>query len=230
MKLKIQLLKWRREEMLESNNHLWSRNLVRMSDQALLYNTCLSQADLDSLIEEIRSTSYIDEVESGEQPREESDLWNIIVPVKETLKDTSSLDSLIKHAGNKAAAIVVADDKTKKSVLVIHLVDGAKKDELKVVPKDVIEICSNLIAGNMDLYGVSLFRFVWESSYLLLFLLSYSYSYSYSSSSPCQKEQTFSIQEGKASHGFFKPFFEECCTNEPRVSPLKLIIDQLQEM
>lgn len=148
------------KEMLESKIHLKQEEAAAeaayMSDQVPLYNTCLSQVELDSLIGEIRSTSYIDEIESGEQPREGSDLWNIIVPVKEASKDDSSFDSLIKHAGSKTTAIVIANDKTQKSVLVIQVENGAKKDELKVVPKDVIEICSNLMAGNLDLSGVSL--------------------------------------------------------------------------
>jgi hypothetical protein len=125
-----------------------------MGDEIPLYNTCLSQADLDLLMEGIRSTSYIDEIESGEQSRQESDLWNAVLPVKEIPKDTS-IASLIKDAGSKAA-LVIANDKQKKSVLVVQIKDGAKVDEYRVVPKDVIEVCCSLRASSMNLSEVSI--------------------------------------------------------------------------
>ncbi|UZJ56752.1 hypothetical protein CBS101457_006072 [Exobasidium rhododendri] len=120
-----------------------------MGGEIPLFNVGLSQAELDSLMEEIRSSSYIDEVESGEVPRTESGLWNTVLPVEERPHDTS-MPSLIKAAKGKAA-LVVADGKLGKSVLVVQIKDGAKVDELKVAPKDVIEVCSNLAIASMDL-------------------------------------------------------------------------------
>lgn len=127
--------------------------LLDMGDEVPLYNLCLSQDEFDSLMKEIRSTSYIDEVDSGEQAREESTLWNTVLPVKDVPED-ATVDSVIKQAGSKPTALVIANDKSAKSLLVIQLKNGAKVDELKVVPKDVIEICCNLSAANMDLSEV----------------------------------------------------------------------------
>jgi hypothetical protein len=125
-----------------------------MEDEIPLYNASLSQSEFDLLLEEIRSSSYIDEVESGEVPRNESDLWNAVLPAQEIPGDTS-LPSLIKHAGEKKRVLAVANDKSGKSVLVIQLKNGEKVDELKVAPKDVIEVCSNLAVASMDLSEVS---------------------------------------------------------------------------
>lgn len=126
-----------------------------MGDRVPLYNLCLSDADLLSLIEEIRSSSYIDEVESGEGPREESFLYTLIQPVKENPKDTS-INSLIREAGEDAATLIVVNDEKKDSVLVVQLAKGIKVDEMKVAPKDVLEVCHNLLASDkMDLSEVS---------------------------------------------------------------------------
>jgi hypothetical protein len=126
-----------------------------MSGKVPLYNLCLSQAEVTSLIEEIRSSSYIDEVGSGEEPREDSSLYNLIFPVKNNPEDTS-IDSLIKDAGDKVAALIVVNEKSLNSVLIVELTNGAKVDEMKVVPKDVLEVCHNLMAGDkMSLSEVS---------------------------------------------------------------------------
>jgi hypothetical protein len=127
-----------------------------MGDKVPLYNLCLADADLTSLIEEIRSSSYIDEVESGEGPREESLLYNLILPKKDNPNDTS-INSLIKDAGQEAAVLIVVNEKSKDSVLVVQLANGTKVDEMKVVPKDVLEVCHNLLASDrMDLSEVSI--------------------------------------------------------------------------
>lgn len=124
-----------------------------MGEEIPLYNLGLSKEELDSLMTEIRSTSYIDEIESGERPREESGLWDTVLPAPDTPKDTSTA-SLIKHAGKKLA-LVIASKERLPALLVLQLEGGAKVDELLVMPKDVIEICCNLAIANMGLSEVS---------------------------------------------------------------------------
>ncbi|PWN32783.1 uncharacterized protein FA14DRAFT_174463 [Meira miltonrushii] len=119
-----------------------------MDPPVMLYNLGLSSTDLEDLMKEIRSTSYIDEVESGEGPREESPLYNEIVPAKEVPKDTS-IESLLKHAGNPSV-LAIADGK-KDGVLIVEVKPDGKRNELRVAPKDVIEVSCNCRIANMDL-------------------------------------------------------------------------------
>lgn len=123
-----------------------------MDPPVTLYNIGLSSSELDALMKEIKSTSYIDEIESGEGPREESPLFNEIVPAKEIPKDTS-LESLLQHAGNPSV-LAIADGK-KNGVLMIEVRSDGRRNELRVAPKDVIEVSCNCRMANMDLLEVS---------------------------------------------------------------------------
>lgn len=122
-----------------------------MDPPVTLYNLGLSSSELEELLKEIRSTSYIDEIESGEGPREESPLYNEIVPAKEVPKDTS-IESLLKHAGNPSV-LAIADGK-QNGILIVEVKSDGKRNELRVAPKDVIEVSCNCRIANMDLLEV----------------------------------------------------------------------------
>ena len=124
-----------------------------MDPPVILYNLGLSSSELEELMKEIRSTSYIDEIESGEGPREESPLYNEIQPAKEIPKDTS-IESLLKHAGNPNV-LAIADEKKNQGVLIIEVKSDGKRNQLRVAPKDVIEVSCNCRIANMDLLEVS---------------------------------------------------------------------------
>lgn len=123
-----------------------------MDPPVRLYNIGLSAKQLDELLNEIRSSSYIDEVESGEEPRESSPLYNEILPADEVPSDTS-IDLLLQHAG-KPKVLAIAD-KPKASVLIIETKPDGRREQLRVAPKDVIEVCCNCRISNMDLLEVS---------------------------------------------------------------------------
>ncbi|KAJ8606848.1 hypothetical protein MRB53_040658 [Persea americana] len=121
-----------------------------------LFNACLGEDDFRKLLDDIRATSYIDEVESGETPREESDLYSMIglakassdkINIKDILKDPSI------HDGTRVMAI--ADDKSGKSVTLYFIKDRKLQDSMKTATKDVIEICCNLLSGGSQLVDLA---------------------------------------------------------------------------
>jgi hypothetical protein len=121
-----------------------------------LYNVAgLSKEEFQGLLHDIRSTSYIDEIESGEGPREESPLYDEVKLVdRDEMPSGHSIDELYSHA-NKARVIILADAKDGKSVLIVETKQDGKRQELRVVPRDVIEVSCNCRIANMDLGEVS---------------------------------------------------------------------------
>ncbi|KDN37253.1 hypothetical protein K437DRAFT_259848 [Tilletiaria anomala UBC 951] len=157
-----------------------------------LYNADPSQFssdDLEGLLSQIRSTSYIDEVTSGETSAEDSGLWEVVLVLPSelliagkdgfkfeadgSLNDTSiqkiaayirdevaKTSSSVEKTGESqwsAAAVVIADQRTKKdgSLLLVEI-DHLKKagvvmDKVRVVPRSVIEIACNVEVANMSL-------------------------------------------------------------------------------
>ncbi|WFD31128.1 hypothetical protein MSPP1_002161 [Malassezia sp. CBS 17886] len=120
------------------------------------------------LLREIRASSYIAEVVSGEGPLEDSPLWDMIRPVPASLSPpmgggakaaaVHDADVLSKHEGTPPwtrNVLVVADDETvgaHGSLLVVQLDKlGAPVDELRVVPRSLLEVCANLVMGTESL-------------------------------------------------------------------------------
>lgn len=121
----------------------------------LLYNLCLDAEALAALMDEIHASGYIDEINSGEGPREACPLYNEIKPATSLAADADTSDeALLRHAGHAQGCIVVVDQKPAKSVRIV-LAGGAdvgtKRDEIHVAPRDAIEVCVNLRMANMDI-------------------------------------------------------------------------------
>ncbi|KAL9933082.1 hypothetical protein V8E36_007800 [Tilletia maclaganii] len=144
-----------------------------------LYNLGgLSDSELEKLLTEIRSTDYIAEVTSGEVEPQDSGLWDQVLPVPADLHPagTSSCESadeqekLAEHAlsvlqsdpktKDKYAngGIAIADQRTKTgdgSVLVLEIISKGSekkvKDSMRVAPRSLIEVCSNLAVANLGL-------------------------------------------------------------------------------
>lgn len=121
-----------------------------------LYNACLEEKDLKRLLDDIRSTSYIDEVESGELPREESDLYDMVGIAKKEPNKTK-IEDILKdsHIPDETYVVVIADDKSLKSVSIYYIKDCKVQDSMKTATKDVIEVCSNLLSGGVKIEDVS---------------------------------------------------------------------------
>lgn len=122
-----------------------------------------SSTEIASILKQIRSTSYIDEVTSGETSREESGLWNAVYPfdlpslssakqsdlTKFTLND---LPTTVQAAQGDASGgeqvefaregYVVVDEQTLKdgSLLVVETRKGG--ESLRIVPRSLIEVVS----------------------------------------------------------------------------------------
>ncbi len=140
-----------------------------MSESVFLLNaapTTLTRADLDSILDEARSSGFLAEASDGEPP-EESGLWNAVVIGPDGLvgetedidtQDEQALERIVhqvrqrpKAEGNDALAVALADAQTKKdrSVLVLEIQQqgddkskGSIRDKLRVTPKSLIEVVS----------------------------------------------------------------------------------------
>lgn len=100
----------------------------------------------------IRSSPYIDEVNSGEEPREECPMYKE-VELADHIPEDKSIEALIRSANIRNGCIVVADTSeiSSRGLLVVHVDKGVLKDQLRVAPRDVIEVCVNVRMANMDM-------------------------------------------------------------------------------
>lgn len=136
---------------------------LTMSTTALLNSvpTEVNDSNVAEILRQIRSTSYVAEVLSGEEDPEESDLLDVVLPIStpgprdvqvgsdlsETVKVLRTAPSPSVQARSQVqwgtSAIVVIDSTTTKddTLLVIQLDSDARvQDTLRVVPRSVMEI------------------------------------------------------------------------------------------
>ncbi|CAO1614106.1 unnamed protein product [Parajaminaea phylloscopi] len=137
-----------------------------------------TQKDLDGILADVRSTGYIAEITSNEVSPQESGLWDAVVPVRIEDLGQKSDDARIKElvkltaSGRKGECVerldvpagldladtgfVVVDEETLKgdgSLLVVQIDPSraAEVSRLRVVPRSLIEVASNIAVSNMAL-------------------------------------------------------------------------------
>jgi hypothetical protein len=138
----------------------------------LLPSALASSSSSSSLLEAIRSSDYLAEQASGEDPIEESALWDLIQP-QESSQDVGKDDEeainritkeVVAHqSGSLAKNIVIFADSSSVTngkmgtVLVVELNESGEKekDRLKVAIGSLLEVAQNLALGAMTLKEVS---------------------------------------------------------------------------
>lgn len=138
----------------------------------LLPSALASSSSSSSLLEAIRSSDYLAEQASGEDPIEESALWDLIQP-QESSQDVGKDDEeainritkeVVAHqSGSLAKSIVIFADSSSVTngkmgtVLVVELNESGEKekDRLKVAIGSLLEVAQNLALGAMTLKDVS---------------------------------------------------------------------------
>lgn len=124
-----------------------------MVEHVALYVLSGSKTKADSVLDQIRASDFIDEVNSGEGPREECGLYKLVKAVDATVTtEEEALQDLTKRveAGdgdiqwNKFCMIVAGEDGDEVVTAVqIRGKDMQVKDKLKCKARSVIEVVSN---------------------------------------------------------------------------------------
>ncbi|PWN27654.1 hypothetical protein BDZ90DRAFT_260141 [Jaminaea rosea] len=138
-----------------------------MSSLPLFNVAGASSSEVEKLLAGIRSTSYIAEVTSNEVPPGESGLWDAVVPVNlpDDCSQSSSIDEQVKalvayttsaklpDSRSWSASFLIIDSRTSRDGSLLAVEVGEKKeiDRMRVAPKSVVEVASNLAVQNMPL-------------------------------------------------------------------------------
>ncbi|GAK64495.1 uncharacterized protein PAN0_005c2709 [Moesziomyces antarcticus] len=140
-----------------------------MAEHVALYILSGSSSSGSAVMENIRASDFIDEINSGEGPREECGLYSLIQLVQPsdsvTFKDEKDvLDfhaKLVKgdakasvdgaEATWNASCVLIADKDDNDLVLILELEDGKVGQRLKAKAKSSVEVASNVSISNMSL-------------------------------------------------------------------------------
>ncbi|PWN51676.1 hypothetical protein IE53DRAFT_40675 [Violaceomyces palustris] len=131
----------------------------------------------ESILNDIRSTDFLNEITSGEESPQETGLWNLVQPVLSsssssslTLSQFSNPSNLLHHAlqnlrqetdqdGRKRwnlNGLILVDQTSLQGdgsllVLEVDLQKGEIKDQLRCARRSVLEVISNISISNMSL-------------------------------------------------------------------------------
>lgn len=128
-----------------------------MSEHVALYVLSGSSVNGETVLNHIRSSDYIDEVNSGEGPREECGLYNLVQLV--TPDSSTQLNSekdvlgyhtkLIKgEAKWNANCLLIADKDQEDLVHILQLKQGKVEQRLKAKARSSVEVVSR--SGGLD--------------------------------------------------------------------------------
>ena len=131
-----------------------------MTEHVALYVLAGSRVSGRAVLEQIRASDFIDEINSGEGPREECGLYHLIQLVipSESVKLESEQDVLEYHAklvkGDEKAqvdgkdatwngnCVLIADKENEDLVQVLQLQNGKVEQKLKAKARSSVEVVS----------------------------------------------------------------------------------------
>ncbi|CBQ72961.1 conserved hypothetical protein [Sporisorium reilianum SRZ2] len=140
-----------------------------MAEHVALYTLSGSSSSGQTVLDSIRSSDFIDEINSGEGPREECGLYKLIQLVQpSSAKFASEKDVLEYHSklikgGEKAQAdgqdakwnalcVLIADKDQTDLVHVLELSkEGKVEQRLKAKARSSVEVASNVSIANMSI-------------------------------------------------------------------------------
>ncbi|KIS69248.1 uncharacterized protein UMAG_02596 [Mycosarcoma maydis] len=142
-----------------------------MSEYVALYILSDSKFDGQAVLANIRSSDFIDEINSGEGPREECGLYKLIQlvePSNSSVKFSSERAVLDYHRklvkGDETAkvdgkdakwngnCILIADKESDDLVNILELSEGSQAEQtLKARARSSVEVASNVSIANMSL-------------------------------------------------------------------------------
>ena len=145
-----------------------------MTEHVALYVLADSSSSGAAVLEHIRASDFIDEINSGEGPREECGLYSLIQlvqPADSSVRFKSEQDVLDYHnklvkgdekvqAEGKDATwngncLLIADKDQEDLVHVLQLQNGKVEQRLKAKARSSVEVASNVSIANMSIQEVS---------------------------------------------------------------------------
>lgn len=145
-----------------------------MAEHVALYVLSGSSSSGQNVLEQIRASDFIDEINSGEGPREECGLYSLIQlvqPANSSVKFGSETDVLEYHSklvkGEEKAqvdgkdatwngsCVLIADKEKEDLVHILELKNGKVEQRLKAKARSSVEVASNVSISNMSIQEVS---------------------------------------------------------------------------
>ncbi|SPO25887.1 uncharacterized protein UTRI_03252 [Ustilago trichophora] len=141
-----------------------------MAEHVALYVLSGSSASGQNVLEHIRASDFIDEINSGEGPREECGLYSLIQlvqPANSSVKFESEKEVLEYHnklvkgeekaqvdgkdATWNGSCVLIADKEKEDLVHILELKDGKVEQRLKAKARSSVEVASNVSISNMSI-------------------------------------------------------------------------------
>ncbi|SNX84308.1 uncharacterized protein MEPE_03017 [Melanopsichium pennsylvanicum] len=142
-----------------------------MTEHVALYVLSGSSSSGQAVLEQIRDSDFIDEINSGEGPREECGLYNLIQLVQpdDSSVHFSSEDDVLefhkklvkgeakaKVNGQEATwnkmCVLIADKEKEDLVHLLELENGKVGQRLKAKARSSVEVASNVSVANMSVH------------------------------------------------------------------------------
>ncbi|KAJ1033040.1 hypothetical protein NDA16_000319 [Ustilago loliicola] len=141
-----------------------------MSEHVALYVLSGSSAQGETVLNHIRSNDFIDEINSGEGPREECGLYNLVQLVQPSdssvkldseeavleyhaklLKGDASVKVDGKDVKWNGNCVLIADKVQEDLVHILQLQAGKVEQRLKAKARSSVEVASNVSIANMSI-------------------------------------------------------------------------------
>ncbi|PWZ02379.1 hypothetical protein BCV70DRAFT_63531 [Testicularia cyperi] len=127
-----------------------------MPEHIALYVLAGSSVSPDAVLAEIRASDYIDEINSGEGPREECGLYNLVQPAP-SQADSDDDAKLLQHHAKltpsewNSNCFLLADSTDPTLVTIYELHDGNIRDKIRAKARSALEVVSNVSVANMSI-------------------------------------------------------------------------------
>ncbi|KAF6767501.1 hypothetical protein PSEUBRA_005283 [Kalmanozyma brasiliensis GHG001] len=138
-----------------------------MVEHVALYILSSGTSSGEAVLANIRASDFIDEINSGEGPREDCGLYKLVQLVTPPHSLKSESDVLKFHTrlvkGEEKAevegqactwnplCVLIADGKDEEVVEVLQLKEGSVEERLKSKARSAVEVASNVSVANMSI-------------------------------------------------------------------------------